>query len=162
MTRHEVELEMTPAAAAAEIAAAAEQHDGLWEATSASEGRLTLPVVYGLRHGVAVGRVELVRLGDTRTRLSWHEEESHLQIHRSGVAILSFAAIPLVITVAWPFYPPLFVLVPFAAVSGLLAWWLVVSRLRTSGPHEFFEALAESSRDGGESFGGGTDGDATV
>ena len=33
-------------------------------------------------------------------------------------------------------------LAPLAAVLGLLAWWLVVARLRSSGPEEFFAALA--------------------
>jgi Flp pilus assembly protein TadB len=100
-----------------------------------------LPVLFGLRRGVAVGRVEIVRLGDERSRLVWALEESHLEVHKSAVAVLSFAAVPLVATVAWPFHPPLMALLPFAAVAGLAAWWLVVSRLRSRGPHEFFEAI---------------------
>jgi hypothetical protein len=141
MNRDQLELELAPTAAATALAEAAADVDARWE-PGARGGRLTLPVVYGLRHGVAVVDVELERLSATRTRLVWQEAESRLQVHRSAVAILSFAVVPLVVTVAWPFYLPLFALVPFAAVTGLVAWWLVVSRLRSSGPREFFEALA--------------------
>ena len=33
-----------------------------------------------------------------------------------------------------------------SAVTGLLAWWLVLSRLRNSGPEEFFGTLAGGER----------------
>jgi hypothetical protein len=140
MNRCEVELDLPPDEARARVAEAAAAWDGQYE-----DERLALPVVFGLRRGVALGKVEIVRLGDTRCRVAWTLEESRLDVHRASVAVLLFAAIPLVITVAWPFHPPLFALVPFAAVSGLAAWWLVVSRLRSRGPAEFFAALGESS-----------------
>jgi len=58
--------------------------------------------------------------------------------------------VPLLVTLAWPFYPPLFTLLPFAAVVGFLAWWLIVSRLKTSGPEEFLATLAPlAAPDGG-------------
>ena len=139
MQHCEIEVELPPEAARARLAELAEAWDGRYE-----DDRLALPVVFGLRRGVALGRVEVVRLGDSRSRLAWTLEESHLEVHRASVAVLLFAAVPLVVTVAWPFHPPLFALVPFAAVSGLVAWWLVVSRLRSRGPHEFFAALGES------------------
>jgi Flp pilus assembly protein TadB len=97
-------------------------------------------VVFGLRRGFAVGRVEIARLGGG-SRLTWELEESRLEIHRAAVAVLSFAAVPLVATLAWPLHPPLLALAPFAAVMGLLAWWLVVSRLRNSGPEDFLAAV---------------------
>ena len=139
MNRCEIELDLPPDAARARVAEVAEAWHGHYE-----QERLALPVVFGLRRGVALGRVEIVRLGDTRSRLAWTLEESHLEVHRASVAVLLFAAIPLAITVAWPFHPPLFALVPFAAVTGLAAWWLVVSRLRSRGPVEFFASLGES------------------
>ena len=139
MNSCEVELDLTPDEATRLVADAADA----WHA-SFEGGRLALPVVFGLRRGVALGKVEIVRLGDSRSRLAWTLEESRLEVHRASVAVLLFAAIPLLITVAWPFHPPLFAMVPFAAVSGLAAWWLVVSRLRSRGPAEFFAALGES------------------
>jgi len=137
----EIELDLTPDEAMRRVAEAADAWQGSFEG-----GRLALPVVFGLRRGVALGKIEIVRLGDTRSRLAWTLEESHLEVHRASVAVLLFAAIPLLITVAWPFHPPLFALVPFALVSGFAAWWLVVSRLRSHGPVEFFAALGESPR----------------
>jgi hypothetical protein len=97
-------------------------------------------VVFGLRRGFAVGRVEIARLGGG-SRLTWQLEESRLEVHRAAVAVLGFAAVPLLVTLAWPFHPPLLALAPFAAVMGLLAWWLVVSRLRNSGPEDFLAAV---------------------
>jgi hypothetical protein len=141
MTRCEIELELPPERAGAALADAAQAWDGEWTPEGRGGGRLALPVLFGLRRGVAVGRIEIVRLGDERSRLVWTLERSHLELHTSAVAILGFAAVPLLATVAWPFHPPLLALVPFAAVAGLCAWWLVVSRLRSRGPEEFLASL---------------------
>lgn len=149
MHRCEIELELPPEQAGAALAEAAANWEGDWTPDGKEGGRLALPVLFGLRRGVAVGRVEIVRLGDHRSRLVWTLEESHLELHRSAVVILLIAAVPLAITAAWPFYPPLMALLPFAAVSGLVAWWLVVSRLRSKGPREFFEALSSTGGSAG-------------
>jgi hypothetical protein len=140
MERHEQDVELAPEAAADALARTAEDWGAEWTPARGG-GRLVLPVVFGLRRGVAVGRVDIARLG-TGSRLVWQLEESRLEVHRAAVAVLSFAAIPLLATLAWPFHPPLLALAPFAAVMGLLAWWLVVSRLRNSGPEEFFAAIS--------------------
>lgn len=146
--RHAIELACSPEAAAAAIARAADDWGGEWAPTREG-GRLVLPVVFGLRRGVAVGHLDIARLG-AGSRLTWELEESHLEVHRTAVAVLVFAAVPLLVTLAWPFYPPLFTLLPFAAVVGFLAWWLVVSRLKTSGPEEFLATLAPlAASDGG-------------
>jgi hypothetical protein len=141
LERHEIELETAPADALAALARAAEEWGARWE-PGAGGGRLTLPVVFGLRRGVAIGRVEAARLGDARARLTWSLEESHLEVHRASVVVLSLAGAPALAALAWPFYPPLLALAPLAAVLGLLAWWLVVARLRSSGPEEFFATLS--------------------
>jgi len=72
-------------------------------------------------------------------------EESHLAVHAGSVVVLSIAVVPALGALAWPFWPPLLALAPLAAVLGLLAWWLVVARLRSSGPEEFFAALAAAN-----------------
>jgi hypothetical protein len=145
LNRHEVELDCAPEAAAAAVERAAEEWGAEW-APVRDGGRLVLPVVFGLRRGVAVGRLDIVRLG-SRSRLTWELEESHLEVHRAAVAVLAFAAVPLLVTLAWPFHPPLLALLPFAAVLGFLAWWLVVSRLKSSGPEEFLATLAPPAGD---------------
>jgi len=137
----ELELDRSPAEVAAALADAAAEWDGEWT-PQIGGGRLVLPVVFGLRRGVVVGAVAMAGLGEGRTRLRFTPEESHLVVDRGSVAVLSFAAVPLVVTIVWPFWPALFALVPFAAVSGLVAWWLVVSRLRSHGPEEFLADVA--------------------
>lgn len=141
MNRHQLELELSADEAARALAEAAEDAGGEWTA-DARGGHLVLPVIFGLRRGVAIGRIDLVRLGDQRSRLEWTLDESRLEVDRRSVAVLSLAAVPLVGSIAWPFWPALFPLVPFAAIFGLLAWWLVVSRLRSFGPEEFLAAVA--------------------
>jgi len=139
--RFTIELDRNPTAAGAAVGEIAGEWDAGWR-PDARGGRLVLPVVYGLRHGVVEGRMEIERLGDDRARLRWVEESSRLAVDKSSVAILSIAVVPLVGSIAWPFWPVLFPLVPYAAIFGLIAWWLVISRLRTSGPEEFLRDVA--------------------
>jgi hypothetical protein len=52
-----------------------------------------------------------------------------------------------VLTMLWPFFPQLLPLAPFGAILALGGWFLVLSRLRNSGPDEFLvmvEAQAEA------------------
>lgn len=142
MLRCEVELPVGPAEAAGAIAAAAEPWGAEWTPHEGG-GRLALPVVFGLRRGRLVGELTITPAG-AGSRVAWRELESHLEVHRSSVAVLSIAAVPLLGVLGWPLWPPLLALAPMAAVLGLLAWWLVVSRLRSSGPEEFLAALASA------------------
>lgn len=105
-------------------------------------GQLALPVVYGLKRGVQSGRVEL-SAADAGTRLRWRCERSELTTQLPAVAVLALAAFTLVPALAWPFHPPLLALLPFGAVTGLLAWWAVISKLHSSGPRELFEQLGK-------------------
>lgn len=140
MERCAVELAVAPARAAEVIAATAEPWGAEWTAHPGG-GRLSLPVVFGLRRGRLVGEVTITASA-TGSRVAWRQLESHLEVHRSSVAVLSIAAIPLLGVLGWPLWPPLLAFAPLAAVLGLLAWWLVVSRLRSSGPEDFLAALA--------------------
>ena len=140
MERHEIEVGLDPEAASAAVARAAEDWGAEWTPERGG-GRLVLPVVFGLRRGVAVGRVDIAP-GAGGSRLTWRLESSELELHTSAVGLLTLSAIVLVAASAWPFHPPLLALMPFAAVVGLLAWWLVVSRLRNSGPEDFLAVVA--------------------
>ena len=144
MERHQKDVELAPAEARAAVARAASEWGGEW-APAGDGGRLILPVVFGLRRGVAVGRITIEPLGGKRSRVVWSLEESHLEIHRGSVVVLSIAAVPLLAILGWPLWPQLLALAPLGAVFGLLAWWLVVSRLKTSGPEDFIATLEESS-----------------
>ena len=56
--------------------------------------------------------------------------------------VLLFATAGGILTVLWPFFPDLLAVAPFGAVIALGGWFLVITRLRTSGPDEFLEAVA--------------------
>jgi hypothetical protein len=56
--------------------------------------------------------------------------------------ILLVAVAGGLLTVLWPFFPQLMNVAPFGALLALGGWFLVVSRLRTSGPDEFLVAVA--------------------
>lgn len=148
MERHEIEVGLDPEAASAAVARAAEDWGAEWTPERGG-GRLVLPVVFGLRRGVAVGHVDIVR-GGSGSRLTWRLESSELELHTSAVGLLTLSAIVLVAASAWPFHPPLLALMPFAAVVGLLAWWLVVSRLRNSGPEDFLAVVAAEREPSGD------------
>ena len=146
MNRHEVRIEMPIAELSSALAEAAAAWGAEWEPDGASRdgGRLILPVVFGLRRGVLIGRVDFEPSGDG-ARLAWQLEESHLEVQRASVGVLALAILALLPALAWPFQPKLLALLPFAGVMGLLAWWMVISRLETSGPEEFFAAVASTA-----------------
>jgi hypothetical protein len=143
LNRHEVKVDLPVVDLSAALTAAAESWGAEWTADSAPRdgGRLVLPVVFGLRRGVLVGRVDFEPSGDG-SRLVWQLEESHLELQRASVGFLAFTVLTLLPALAWPFNPRLLALLPFALVMGLLAWWLILSRLETSGPEEFFATVA--------------------
>ena len=151
MNRHELRVALTIADLPDALAHAAEAWGAEWNGDSfsppgkSSGGRLVLPVIFGLRRGVLVGRVDFEPAGDG-ARLVWQLEESHLELQRASVAILAFTILALLPALAWPFNPKLLALLPFAMVMGLLAWWLVLSRLETSGPEEFFATVGPTAK----------------
>ncbi len=147
MNRHERVVALVPDAARAALAEAARDWGAEW--TPAGDGgRLELPVVFGLRRGVVTGRVT-VEPAAGGSHLVWTLEESRLAVHRSSVVVLSLAAVPALGTLAWPFFPPLLALAPLGAVLGFLAWWLVVARLRSSGPEDFLASIGADGGSGG-------------
>lgn len=147
MTRHELRVALTLADLPDALSRAAEAWGAEWQGDAAQHGakpgggRLVLPVVFGLRRGVLIGRVDFEPAGDG-ARLIWQLEESHLELQRASVALLTLTILALLPALAWPFNLKLLTLLPFALVMGLLAWWLVISRLETSGPEEFFATVA--------------------
>jgi hypothetical protein len=146
VNRHERVVALAPAAAKAALAGAARDWGAEWS-PAGDGGRLVLPVVFGLRRGFATGTVA-VEPAEGGSRLVWTLEESRLAVHRSSVVVLSLAAVPALGALAWPFFPPLLALAPLGAVLGFLAWWLVVARLRSSGPEDFLALVGEAAEGG--------------
>jgi hypothetical protein len=142
---HGVDLPVRPDAALSALRRAADD----WGAElSREEGspRLHLPVVHGLKRGVVSGpvRVEATAEG---ARVAFLPEESRLYVQAASVFILVVAIVGALLTILWPFFPQLLPLAPFGALLALGGWFLVLSRLRNSGPDEFLvmvEAQAEA------------------
>jgi hypothetical protein len=111
-------------------------------------------VVHGLKRGLVSGPVR-VEAKEEGSRLAFLPEESHLYVQAAPVFILVVAILGALVTILWPFFPGLLPVTPFGAILALGGWFLVLSKLRTSGPDEFLvmvEAQAEAgapAADGG-------------
>jgi hypothetical protein len=141
LTEHAVDLPVRPDAALAALRRAAED----WGA-ELEKDRLHLPVVQGLKRGVVSGPVRVDAAGEG-ARVVFRPEESRLYVQSASVFILLVAIVGALVTVLWPFFPKLLPLSPFGAILALGGWFLVLSKLRNSGPDEFLvmvEAQAEA------------------
>jgi len=148
MTEHTIELAGDPERVRTALGTAAEW----WGAELEAEGdgyRLQLPVVAGLRRGLVGGTVAIAPESDG-SRLVFHVESETYRVHLAPVAVLVAAALGSLVVLAWPFFPSLLGLAPFAALLALGGWFLVVSKLRASGPQEFLESVAAELASGGQ------------
>ncbi len=148
---HRLELDSPPQAVLAAVAAAAEDWGAEW-APGGGGGRLYLPVVAGLRRGVLSGQLEARSRRDGGTRLTLHAETTHWRVHRSAAAVLVLGALGALPVILWPLRPDFLALAPVGLVLLFLAWFMVVSRLRSAGAGEFLEAVRD--RLGAEEPGG--------
>lgn len=138
MAEHTIDLDMTPDRALSALRQTAED----WGAELQDGGsKLHLPVVAGIRRGLISGPVE-VQTAEGGSRLVFRPEESIYYVQTPAVVILILSVLGAALTVLWPFYPKLIAVAPFGALIALGGWFLVVSRLRTSGPDEFLAAVA--------------------
>jgi hypothetical protein len=140
MAEHAIDLDMSPERALSALRQTAED----WGAElqpGGSGGKLRLPVVAGIRRGLVSGPVE-VQTVEGGSRLVFRPEESIYYVQTPAVMILILSVLGAALTVLWPFYPKLIAVAPFGALIALGGWFLVVSRLRTSGPDEFLAAVA--------------------
>jgi len=137
---HEIDLGEPPDLVMAAVARAAEAWGADLERQEMG-GRLHLPFVTGLRRGLVSGALSVEAIPEG-SRVVFRAEESRHYIHTSSVAVLLLAGVGGLLTVLWPFYPKLLPVAPFGAIFALGGWFLVISRLRTSGPDEFLAAVA--------------------
>ncbi len=138
MTEHTIDLDMPPERALSALRQTAED----WGAELQDGGsKLHLPVVAGIRRGLVSGPVE-VQKAEGGSRLVFRPEASVYYVQTPAVMILILSVLGAALTVLWPFYPKLIAVAPFGALIALGGWFLVVSRLRTSGPDEFLAAVA--------------------
>ena len=145
MAEHAVDLEVPPEQALAAVRRTAEDWGAELE-PGGSGGTLRLPVVAGIRRGLVTGAVEIESAGEG-SRVVFRPETSIYYVQTAAVAVLLLAAAGGLRTVLWPFYPELISVAPFGAILALGGWFLVISRLRTSGPDEFLAAVAVAAAD---------------
>jgi hypothetical protein len=140
MPEHSINLSGHPDAALAALRRAADD----WGAELRREGAeqwLHLPVVHGLKRGRVSGPVRVDTLPEG-TRVVFSPAESDLYTQPSSVLVLLMAIAGALVTLLWPFFPRLLPVSPFGAILALGGWFLVLSRLRTSGPDEFLVMVA--------------------
>lgn len=140
---HQIELDLPAEASLAAVAAVAAEWGARWEPDGWG-GRLTLPVVAGLRRGKLIGRVH-ARAQGKGTRLSLDIDSERLTVNRPAVAVLAGGGAGGLAVALWPFWPPLLGLVPLGAVLALSAWFLVTSRLRHAGAAEFLQMIVDQA-----------------
>jgi hypothetical protein len=145
MPEHTLTLDERPDAALAALRRAAED----WGAELRSEEGLLLylPVVHGLRRGLIAGPVQVEPAGDG-SRIVFRPEESNLSVQAAPVIVLFLAVAGGAVATLWPFFPNLLPLAPFGAILALGGWFLVLSRLRTSGAEEFLGTVGVEAEAG--------------
>lgn len=145
MPEHTLTLEQRPDAALAALRRAAED----WGAELRDEEglRLYLPVIHGLRRGLIAGPVRVEPSGDG-SRIVFRPEESAFSVQAAPVTVLLLAMAGAALAMLWPFFPNLLPLAPFGAILALGGWFLVLTRLRTSGAEEFLGTVGVEAEAG--------------
>jgi hypothetical protein len=146
MAEHAIDLDIPPEQALSALRQTAEDwgaqlQDGEDGSVEMAGSRLHLPVLAGIRRGLVSGPVE-VQPAEGGSRVVFRTEQSVYYVQTPAVMILILSVAGAALTVLWPFYPQLMTVAPFGAIIALGGWFLVVSRLRTSGPDEFLTAVA--------------------
>lgn len=138
-----------PLAAEAALAAV-ERAARAWGAEwSRQGGRLELPVSAGLRYGRVSARLWTEPAAEG-TEVVLRVEERAYRLRSPAVAVLVIAAAGALTGMLWPFFPALIPFVPLGLVLAVGAWFLVLSRLTTSGPEDFLELVQEIASAGPE------------
>ena len=143
MPSHQRQLSQPPATVLEAVDEAAQMWGAGWQPTDQG-GQLRLPVVQGLRRGIVQGTLSAAS-EDTGTSLRFDVEETSYTINRSAIAILLLGGIGGLTIVFWPLSPMVLQFAPIGAVLALVAWLMVVSRLRNSDAEDFFDLVADLS-----------------
>lgn len=105
-------------------------------------GRLRLPIVQGLRRGILAGDLTL-ETDDQDSVLRFEAGDGVYSVNRSALGILVLGALGGVTLILWPLFPAMLSLAPVGAVLALVAWLMVVSRLRHSDPEDFLDLVTK-------------------
>jgi hypothetical protein len=151
VAEHQIDLQLPPEEALSALRRTAEDWGAQFE-PEGTGGQLHLPVLAGMRRGLVSGPVEIQPAGGG-SRLVFRPESSVYYLQTAAVAILLVAIAGAGLVLVWPFFPGLIAVAPFGAILALGGWFLVVSRLRTSGPDDFLAAV-EAQGEAPEGAGG--------
>jgi len=143
MSSHQRQLSRPPATVLEAVDEAAEMWGAGWQPTDQG-GQIRLPVVQGLRHGIVQGTLSAVP-EESGTSLRFDIEETSYTLNKSALAIMLLGGMGGLSVVFWPLSPMILQLAPIGAVLALVAWLMVVSRLRNSDPEDFFDLVADLS-----------------
>lgn len=119
------------------------------EANEETDGdaKLVLPVQAGLRHGALLATATATALGDgSRTRIALCVDRSDYRVPIARLLVLFAGLAGAVLIVVMPLVPHLVALLPLAFAFLILAWFLVLARVKYRGMAEFV-ALLEEARD---------------
>ncbi len=106
-------------------------------------GSLELPVAAGVRRGHLAGSLSTASAGSDHTTVTVEVSAEDYRLQGREVMVLLMGAFGGLFLVAAPFSPQLFDLIPLAGLLLLLAWFLVVSRLRYRGVVEFLDEVLD-------------------
>ena len=123
------------------LAEAAELWSAAWEAHPGG-GRLHLPLLASVRCGRLLSDVEVTETG-SGSSIRLHVESLDYRVNRAALFFLVMGALGALVVLLWPLAPALGGLVPFGVVMMIGAWLLVASRVRSAGPEDFLDTVAE-------------------
>jgi hypothetical protein len=137
----ERQFSQSPESVLRAVEKAAELSGAAWQSRGQG-GLLSLPAVQGLRQGMLTGRLHTVP-SDVGTLVHLEIEESHFTINWSAAGVLLLGGLGGLTLVLWPLSPKILQVAPVGAVLAVVAWLLVVSRLRYSDAGDFLDLVAE-------------------
>ncbi len=152
MENLELELAVPPEEAWRLLRRAVEEWGGEWrdpQGDVANGNELILPTRAGLREGYT-RFTPTVSSGTTGSRLTLGLVGESLRVNSGAAMVLLMGAVGGLLVVVWPLHAALLAVAPVGAVLALVAWLLVASRFRSSGPHELLglvRDLAEEPRE---------------
>jgi len=145
MAESAVEIAGSAGEAAAAVARAADRWGAELEPRGEGRFHLRLAVAAGLRRGSMAGELRVEPAGPDRVRVAFVPESAEYRLQTAAVGLLALGGLGAIATVLFPFFPALLPLAPIGIVLGLAAWFLVLSRLHSSGPEEFLASVAEAA-----------------
>ena len=145
MSSHQRHMPGSPSSVLEAVGEAAEMWGAAWR-PEGHGGRLGLPVVQGLRHGIIEGTLSIAP-ENAGASLCFEVETTSFEINKSALAILLLGGIGGLTVALWPLSPTILQLAPIGAVLALVAWLMVVSKLRNSSAEDFFDLVAGLAED---------------